>query len=46
MGDKVMTCRGPVQLDPLLSVRGYYAAPPGPDWGWRIDLQSAGDSAL
>jgi hypothetical protein len=21
-----------------LSVRGTYAAPPGPDWGWRIDI--------
>jgi len=28
-----------------LSVRGTYPAPPGPDWGWRIDL-TADDAAL
>ncbi len=25
-----------------LSVRGTYPAPPGPDWGWRIDLAADG----
>jgi uncharacterized protein len=25
-----------------LSVRGTYPAPPGPDWGWRIDLATDG----
>ncbi len=25
-----------------LSLRGSYAAPPGPDWGWRIDLTAGG----
>jgi hypothetical protein len=28
-----------------LSVRGTYPTPPGPDWGWRIDL-AADDAAL
>jgi hypothetical protein len=23
-------------------VRGKYAAPPDPDWGWRIDVQPGG----
>jgi hypothetical protein len=35
MGDKVMACRGPVESSGAISVRGSYAAPPGPDWGWR-----------
>jgi hypothetical protein len=35
-GGQPMACAGP--LGPALSVRGSYAAPPGPDWGWRIDL--------
>jgi hypothetical protein len=35
MGDKVMSCRGTVEEDGAISVRGSYAAPPGPDWGWR-----------
>jgi Protein of unknown function (DUF1579) len=25
-----------------LTVRGSYPAPPGPDWGWRIDLTPGG----
>jgi hypothetical protein len=38
MGDKVMACRGSAEADGGLSVRGSYAAPPGPAWGWRIVL--------
>jgi hypothetical protein len=26
----------------MLSVRGSYAAPPGPDWGWRIEITPDG----
>jgi hypothetical protein len=37
-GDKVMACTGSVAEDGTVSVRGSYAAPPGPDWGWRIDV--------
>jgi hypothetical protein len=40
MGDLAMTCRGSVEADGVVSLRGSYAAPPGPDWGWRIDLTS------
>jgi Protein of unknown function (DUF1579) len=36
--DKVMACTGPRPVGKAYSVRGSYAAPPGPDWGWRIDL--------
>ena len=38
MGRKMMACQGPATGDGTLSVRGSYAAPPGPDWGWRIDV--------
>jgi len=38
MGDKVMACQGARPDGSTLSVRGSYAAPPGPDWGWRIDI--------
>jgi hypothetical protein len=34
-GNKPMACSGPG--GDTLSVRGSYPAPPGPDWGWRID---------
>lgn len=37
MGNKAMTCGGTAN-EPGVSVRGTYAAPPGPDWGWRIDV--------
>ena len=40
MSDGVLVCRGgPAHEDGSISVRGSYAAPPGPDWGWRIDIQ-------
>jgi hypothetical protein len=38
MGHKVMACQGVAESDGRISVRGSYAAPPGPDWGWRINL--------
>jgi hypothetical protein len=38
MGKKVMACQGSPQAGGTLSVRGSYAAPPGPDWGWRIEI--------
>ena len=40
-GGKPMACAGPP--GDALSVRGSYAAPPGPDWGWRIDLRADGE---
>ena len=36
-----MACTG--ANGPTLSVRGSYAAPPGPDWSWRIDLAPEGE---
>jgi hypothetical protein len=38
MGRKIMTCRGPTPVGGTISVEGSYAAPPGPDWGWRIEI--------
>ena len=42
MGDRVMVCRGTGTDGDALSVRGSYAAPPGPDWGWRTVIEPAG----
>ncbi len=36
MGDKAMACEGLVVAGEPISVRGSYAAPAGPDLGWRI----------
>ena len=42
MGPKAMACVGEAKGDGVIDVRGGYAAPPGPDWGWRIRI--AGDA--
>ena len=42
-GNQPMACAGPKPGGSTLSVRGTYAAPPGPDWGWRIHVTPAGD---
>ena len=44
MGHMVMECRGQAVGDHSLSVFGTYAAPPGPDWGWRTTLTVDGDT--
>jgi hypothetical protein len=41
-GNVVMACRGGMTSDGGISVYGSYAAPPGPDWGWRIDVLPEG----
>ena len=46
MSDGVMACEGAVDTDGTIDVRGGYAAPPGPDWGWRIIVSPAGGTAL
>ena len=46
MSDGVMACEGAVDTDGAFDVRGSYAAPPGPDWGWRIVIRPADGPAL
>lgn len=43
MGAGVMYVKGEVK-DGEINCRGKYAAPPGPDWGWRITFSTEGDS--
>jgi hypothetical protein len=38
MQDKFMLCQGTVGEDGSIILKGAYAAPPGPDWGWQINL--------
>jgi hypothetical protein len=38
MQDGFMVCEGSMVPNGGFSVKGTYAAPPGPDWGWRIAL--------
>jgi hypothetical protein len=47
MARDLMMCTVDDSADSVLSVSGSYAAPPGPDWGWRISVQlESGSLAL
>ena len=39
-GGRPMAFTGVARTDGTLDVRGSYAAPPGPDWGWRIEVST------
>ena len=43
MGREVLACAG-TAADGTIAVRGSYAAPPGPDWGWRIEITPGADA--
>ena len=45
MSDAFMVSRGTVN-GPRVDVRGSYAAPPGPDWGWRTVVEADAHDAL
>lgn len=45
MGHAAMTCAGTIEPG-RLSVRGSYAVPGHPDWGWQIDLEPLGPAGL
>jgi len=40
MSHQFMVCRREDDSQGRVSARGSYAAPPGPDWGWRIVVAS------
>lgn len=44
MGRKAMACLGTTPAVRTVSVTGSDAAPPGPDWGWRIDIAPRDDA--
>ena len=44
MNDKIMVCVGRVDDSGAINVKGSYAAPPGPDWGWRIVITTTDGS--
>ncbi|HKI01017.1 MAG TPA: DUF1579 family protein [Thermoanaerobaculia bacterium] len=46
MGHKMMACSGPQAAGSTLSLSGSWAAPPGPDWGWRIEITAEGGRTL
>ncbi|WP_420645319.1 DUF1579 family protein [Candidatus Leptofilum sp.] len=44
MQHAMMHCTGEIQSDGGITVLGSYAAPPGPDWGWRLTIQPLSDA--
>jgi len=44
VGRKAMSCLGTILAGSAISIKGSYAAPPGPDWGWKIEIAPMGDS--
>jgi hypothetical protein len=46
MSDKPMISSGTVDDAGAITVRGNYAAPPGPDWSWRTVIAPHGDEAF
>jgi hypothetical protein len=44
--DRPLTCEGTVDEAGVVAVRGTYAAPTGPDWGWRIVLDAPDDASF
>jgi len=45
MSSKIMSCTG-TATDGGADLRGSYEAPPGPDWGWRINIRSVSATEL
>lgn len=46
MGDRFMVLAGEPREDEAIVVRGTYEAPPGPDWGWRIEIRPEAEDAF
>lgn len=44
--DNVMAMAGTAEASTLLAAQGTYAAPPGPDWGWKIVVSPESDGRL
>ena len=45
MSSKIFSCTGSA-ADGSAELLGSYAAPPGPDWGWRITIRSVSPNEL
>lgn len=39
MREQFMICEGRVDDHGVVSIQGTYAAPPGPNWGWKITIE-------
>lgn len=46
MSNKVLPLKGNAEADGSINLLGSYAAPPDPDWGWRIVIKPNDDRSL
>jgi hypothetical protein len=46
MNDQMMLMRGESSLGGLVTLSGSYPAPPGPDWGWWIEIGPEDEASL
>jgi hypothetical protein len=44
MGEVGLLCKGSGGIEAPFDVRGSYAVPEGPDWGWRMTAEATGDT--
>jgi hypothetical protein len=43
---QMMRCTGTIEATGSVRIQGTYPAPPGPDWGWRIEIAPPRDGRL
>lgn len=46
LSDKFMVSEGGRQLDGSISLKGYYAVPDHPDWGWRTVIETGKENVF
>ncbi len=46
MGDKFLVSEGNPDENGTISMKGFYAVPDHPDWGWRTDIESIGENSF
>ena len=46
MRNEIMICDGTRDDRGVVSLQGSYPAPPGPDWGWRIEIENHEGASL
>ncbi len=46
MSENFMHCTGRVENNGILSIKGFYAVPEHPDWGWRTVIETENEDSF
>lgn len=46
MSEKFLHCTGRVENSGILSIKGFYAVPEHPDWGWRTVIETENENSF